>query len=90
MRKAKPKKRYVLADPKFKDVTVTKFVNNMMYDGKKSIAYSIFPSFAHYNKLFRHFFFLGSLSDKQINIRFKEYMQNGSGKYGYLIFYLIF
>jgi small subunit ribosomal protein S7 len=42
MRKAKPKKRYVLPDPKFKDVTVTKFVNNMMYDGKKSLAYSVF------------------------------------------------
>jgi small subunit ribosomal protein S7 len=42
MRKAKPKKRYVLPDPKFKDVTVTKFVNNMMYDGKKSLAYGIF------------------------------------------------
>ncbi|MFN3850927.1 MAG: 30S ribosomal protein S7 [Spirosomataceae bacterium] len=42
MRKAKPKKRYVLPDPKFRDVTVTKFVNNLMFDGKKSIAYSIF------------------------------------------------
>jgi small subunit ribosomal protein S7 len=42
MRKAKPKKRYVLPDPKFRDVTVTKFVNNMMYDGKKSLAYGIF------------------------------------------------
>lgn len=42
MRKAKPKKRYVLPDPKFKDVSVTKFVNNLMYDGKKSLAYSIF------------------------------------------------
>jgi len=42
MRKAKPKKRYVLPDPKFRDVVVTKFVNNLMYDGKKSIAYSIF------------------------------------------------
>jgi small subunit ribosomal protein S7 len=42
MRKAKPKKRYVLPDPKFRDVTVTKFVNNLMYDGKKSTAYSIF------------------------------------------------
>jgi small subunit ribosomal protein S7 len=42
MRKAKPKKRYVLPDPKFKDVLVTKFVNNLMYEGKKSLAYSIF------------------------------------------------
>jgi small subunit ribosomal protein S7 len=42
MRKSKPKKRYVLPDPKFKDVMVTRFVNNLMYDGKKSLAYSIF------------------------------------------------
>ncbi|MEN7546779.1 30S ribosomal protein S7 [Rapidithrix thailandica] len=42
MRKAKPKKRYVLPDPKFSDVLVTKFVNNLMLEGKKSIAYSIF------------------------------------------------
>lgn len=42
MRKAKPKKRYILPDPKFHDVLVTKFVNNLMYDGKKSIAYDIF------------------------------------------------
>ena len=42
MRKSKPKKRIILPDPKFNDVMVTRFVNNMMYDGKKSIAYSIF------------------------------------------------
>lgn len=42
MRKAKPKKRYILPDPKFKDTSVTKFVNNLMFDGKKSTAYSIF------------------------------------------------
>lgn len=42
MRKSKPPKRYVLPDPKFKDTLVTKFVNNLMYDGKKSTAYSIF------------------------------------------------
>lgn len=42
MRKAKPKKRYILPDPKFGDTLVTKFVNDLMVDGKKSIAYSIF------------------------------------------------
>jgi small subunit ribosomal protein S7 len=42
MRKAKPKKRYVLPDPKYKDTLVTKFVNNLMMEGKKSIAYNIF------------------------------------------------
>lgn len=42
MRKAKPKKRYVLPDPKFQDTMVTRFVNYMMVDGKKSTAYSIF------------------------------------------------
>ncbi|MDR3695139.1 MAG: 30S ribosomal protein S7 [Mucilaginibacter sp.] len=42
MRKSKPKKRILLPDPKFNDVLVTRFVNNMMYDGKKSTAYAIF------------------------------------------------
>lgn len=42
MRKSKPKKRYVLPDPKFKDELVTKFVNYLMVDGKKSVAYGIF------------------------------------------------
>ena len=42
MRKAKPKKRILLPDPKFNDVEVTRFVNNLMLDGKKSIAYAIF------------------------------------------------
>lgn len=42
MRKAKPKKRYILPDPKFSDTLVTKFVNNLMLRGKKSLAYSIF------------------------------------------------
>ena len=42
MRKAKPKKRILLPDPKFHDTMVTRFVNNLMLDGKKSIAYSIF------------------------------------------------
>ena len=42
MRKTKPKKRILLPDPKFHDVMVTRFVNNIMLQGKKSIAYSIF------------------------------------------------
>lgn len=42
MRKAKPEKRYVLPDPKFGEVLVTKFVNNLMYGGKKNTAYDIF------------------------------------------------
>ena len=42
MRKSKPKKRILLPDPKFHDVQVTRFVNNLMLQGKKSIAYSIF------------------------------------------------
>jgi len=42
MRKAKPKKRITLPDPKFNDVLVTKFVNNLMLKGKKSIAFEIF------------------------------------------------
>lgn len=42
MRKSKPKKRILLPDPKFHEVIVTQFVNNLMMQGKKSIAYSIF------------------------------------------------
>ncbi len=42
MRKTKPKKRIILPDPKFNDVMVTKFVNNLMLKGKKSIAFGIF------------------------------------------------
>jgi small subunit ribosomal protein S7 len=42
MRKSKPKKRILLPDPKFNDPEVTRFVNIIMLQGKKSIAYSIF------------------------------------------------
>jgi len=42
MRKARAKKRPLLPDPKFQDQQVTRFVNNLMLHGKKSIAYSIF------------------------------------------------
>lgn len=42
MRKAKPKKRYLLPDPKFNDPMVTKFVNYLMERGKKNTAYGIF------------------------------------------------
>ena len=42
MRKAKPKKRVILPDPVFGDVKVSKFVNHLMYSGKKSISYEIF------------------------------------------------
>jgi small subunit ribosomal protein S7 len=42
MRKSKPKKRYLLPDPKFNDPLVTKFVNYMMERGKKNVAYDVF------------------------------------------------
>jgi small subunit ribosomal protein S7 len=42
MRKSKPKKRILLPDPKFNDVLVTRFVNNLMLRGKKNLAYNIF------------------------------------------------
>ena len=42
MRKAKPKKRVILPDPVFNDQKVSKFVNHLMYDGKKTISYQIF------------------------------------------------
>ena len=44
MRKAKPKKRDVLPDPIFSDAKDSKFVNHLMYDGKKNTAYTIFYS----------------------------------------------
>jgi len=42
MRRRKAKKIAILPDPKFNDVVVTKFVNNLMLSGKKSIAFRIF------------------------------------------------
>jgi small subunit ribosomal protein S7 len=42
MRKTKPKKRILLPDPRYNDPYVTQFVNNLMINGKKSIAYDIF------------------------------------------------
>ena len=54
MRKSKPKKRILLPDPKFHDVMVTRFVNNLMLQGKKSIAYSYVAGEEEY----RVFYFL--------------------------------
>lgn len=42
MRKSRPKKRIILPDPKFNDELVSKFVNNIMYQGGKNVAYKIF------------------------------------------------
>jgi len=43
MRRRKAKKKIaILPDPKFNDTQVTKFVNNLMYDGKKSLAFKLF------------------------------------------------
>lgn len=44
MRRKQAKKLPILPDPKFGEVIVTKFVNNLMWDGKKSIAFTIFYS----------------------------------------------
>ena len=44
MIKSKPKKRVILPDPVFGEVRVTKFVNHLMYDGKKNTAFTIFYS----------------------------------------------
>ena len=41
MRKTKPKKRYILPDPKYGDTVLTKFVNNLMEGGKKSTAFNV-------------------------------------------------
>ena len=42
MRKRQAKKRPLLPDPRFNDQLVTRFVNMMMWDGKKSVAFKIF------------------------------------------------
>jgi small subunit ribosomal protein S7 len=42
MRKRKPKLRVLAPDPRYGDPMVTQFVNMMMYDGKKSVAFAIF------------------------------------------------
>ncbi len=42
MRKSTPKKRIALPDPKFNDTLVTKFINNLMLQGKKNISSKIF------------------------------------------------
>jgi len=42
MRRRKAKKIAILPDPRFNEVLVTKFVNNLMYDGKKTLAFKIF------------------------------------------------
>ena len=42
MRRRRPEKREILPDPLFKDLIVAKFINNLMSDGKKSLAETIF------------------------------------------------
>lgn len=42
MRKTKPKKNALAPDPRYNDVQVTRFINNLMWQGKKSTAYTIF------------------------------------------------
>jgi len=42
MRKRKPQPRVILEDPRYNDTLVTQFVNNLMYEGKKSTALAVF------------------------------------------------
>ena len=42
MRKVSSKKRMLMPDPRFNDTLVTRFINNLMYDGKKNLAYDLF------------------------------------------------
>ena len=41
-RRRRPQKRVILPDPKFKDLIVAKFINGLLYDGKKSVAEKLF------------------------------------------------
>lgn len=43
-RRRRVQKREILPDPVYNDVVITKFLNKMMYDGKKSVAQAIFYS----------------------------------------------
>ena len=50
-RRRSPEKRKVLPDPKYKDVVLAKFMNNLMKDGKKSVAEKIvYGAFDEINK----------------------------------------
>ena len=42
MRKKSAKKKILLPDPRFGNITVTRFVNNLMIDGKKTVAFKVF------------------------------------------------
>ena len=42
MRKSKPKVRTIAPDPRYNDPMVTQFVNNIMLQGKKSVAFRVF------------------------------------------------
>ncbi|MCB0284254.1 MAG: 30S ribosomal protein S7 [Calditrichae bacterium] len=42
MRRRRPPKRVILPDPKYKDLVVAKFINGLLYDGKKSVAETLF------------------------------------------------
>ncbi len=44
MRKRRAKKRILLPDPRFGSSVVTRFVNNLMFDGKKNTAFKVFYS----------------------------------------------
>ena len=44
MRKSKPRKKYITPDPKYNDALVSRFINNLMNRGNKSLAYRIFYS----------------------------------------------
>ena len=42
MRKGRAKQRIILPDPRYNDPAVTRFVNDLMLDGKKTVAFKIF------------------------------------------------
>ena len=66
-RRRRPQKRIILPDPKFKDLVVAKFINNLMYGGKKSTSEKIF-----YDALD---FVEGKLKKNPIDV-FKKAMEN--------------
>ena len=74
MRRRTAKKHIILPDPKFKDVEVTKFVNNLMSDGKKSIALNL--TFRANER---------TLEDKEVSVAFDAIQKLITEKTDYMI-----
>ena len=86
MRKAKPKKRVILPDPVYGDQKVSKFVNHLMFDGKKNVSYEIFYKSLEIvgEKMKRHIGVTATatraLSENNINIQMMSHLEGSFGQ----------